>query len=368
MNATIELNFMAVLLLVFTLSLSKRHLSRNPRYRYFMLSVATTIILLLSEIISHFLLELHVSSYILPHRLLNVVGFGLSPCLTYFLIAYVNYPLFSPVMKKLLRIPLYVNASLSVLSYWNGWLFFVDASNRYTRGPFFGVTTFVTFAYFCIVVYGYAKGLKSYELPEKGFFISIILLPLLGVLLQIVHPEILALWSSIALSLLLFYIFSLEQSFSYDSLTGLRNRTTFIRDLSKAEKEHIKHSCFFVFDLNNLKKVNDLYGHAAGDDLINSTAKVLYACFNKKGYCYRVGGDEFCVMCKNLGKEKLAEVLSSFEVLLAQENTRRNIPLEVAYGYACNDGKDATTLFQSYSEADTAMYRHKAKYKQQTYR
>ena len=368
MNATIELDAMAILLLVFTLHLSKRHISRNPRYRYFMLSAFITSILLLTEILAHFLTEPNRSAFVFPHRLVNVIGFGLSPLITFFLLMYINHPIFSQATKKLLRIPLVANALLSILSYWTGWLFFVDDSNLYVRGHFFAVTTFITFLYYCIGIYGFVRNHKRYELSEKGLFSCIVVFPLLGALFQILCPEVLTLWSSIALALLLFYIFSLELSFSYDSLTGLRNRTTFICDLAKADKDLFDSICFFVFDLNNLKKVNDLYGHGAGDDLICSTAQVLLACFHTKGYCYRMGGDEFCTMCKNLDRGQIADLLVSFEVLLAQENSHRSLPLEIAFGYACNERKGSATLFQSYSEADTAMYRHKAELKQQSRR
>ena len=52
----------------------------------------------------------------------------------------------------------------------------------------------------------------------------------------------------------------------------------------------------FSIDINGLKKVNDTYGHAAGDELICGAAKCIQKVFSPYGFCYRTGGDEFIVL------------------------------------------------------------------------
>lgn len=49
-----------------------------------------------------------------------------------------------------------------------------------------------------------------------------------------------------------------------------------------------------TFELNNLKRCNDNYGHSAGDVYISNSARVIENIFERFGKCYRIGGDEFC--------------------------------------------------------------------------
>lgn len=86
-----------------------------------------------------------------------------------------------------------------------------------------------------------------------------------------------------------------------DELTGLSNRTAFKEDLEKrmgmdkrTGEETILPTVVFMFDLNDLKKCNDTYGHDYGDQYIKMAADALKKLFAEEGKCYRIGGDEFC--------------------------------------------------------------------------
>lgn len=59
-----------------------------------------------------------------------------------------------------------------------------------------------------------------------------------------------------------------------------------------------------IADLNNLKLINDTLGHQYGDEAIKLTADVLHSSFSDIGSCYRIGGDEFCVI-SNAGIQHL---------------------------------------------------------------
>ena len=58
-----------------------------------------------------------------------------------------------------------------------------------------------------------------------------------------------------------------------------------------------------VFDVDDFKQINDRYGHIQGDLCLAGIAECIKNSYANFGYCYRIGGDEFCVLLKNGGNE-----------------------------------------------------------------
>lgn len=86
-----------------------------------------------------------------------------------------------------------------------------------------------------------------------------------------------------------------------DSLTDLRNRRAFEQDL-EGRAAPLGNTPFTVLslDVDGLKRLNDTHGHSAGDDLLSAVAAALTAAFNGHGQAYRIGGDEFAVICEEV--------------------------------------------------------------------
>ncbi|MCM1182421.1 MAG: GGDEF domain-containing protein [Roseburia sp.] len=157
-----------------------------------------------------------------------------------------------------------------------------------------------------------------------------------------------------------------------DELTGLANRTAFKEDLElrrafdKASGEmRILPTVVFMFDLNDLKKCNDTYGHDYGDQYIRMAADVLKKLFAQEGKCYRIGGDEFCAWTPYSSPEAIDEKLR----LLEQEVQGLNdkgfvVTVSVAVGYAIyKEGEDGGGLYSTMKRADAMMYERKQAYK-----
>ena len=64
-----------------------------------------------------------------------------------------------------------------------------------------------------------------------------------------------------------------------------------------------KASVLVVFDVDAFKQINDSYGHVQGDLCLAEIAECIKKAYANFGYCYRIGGDEFCVLLKNADKE-----------------------------------------------------------------
>jgi diguanylate cyclase (GGDEF)-like protein len=120
-----------------------------------------------------------------------------------------------------------------------------------------------------------------------------------------------------------------------DALTGLQNRMAFTnRENSVNTRENGK--CIVIqFDINNLKTVNDNYGHKEGDKHIKAGADIIENSFGQIGNCYRTGGDEFIVVVENLKDNSFFELAEDkFRKLIEDynETEKPRVKLEIAYG------------------------------------
>lgn len=150
-----------------------------------------------------------------------------------------------------------------------------------------------------------------------------------------------------------------------DGLTGLYNRLAF-NEYEKELLERREGSCIVIqFDINNLKKVNDTYGHGAGDSFITGGADSIKNSFGHYGKCFRTGGDEFIVVIEGDKAAKHYEECEKRMAALIDDYNRIEKPpvqLTIAYGmaeYSCGDGN----LAEAEKLADDRMYEHKKKLK-----
>ena len=150
----------------------------------------------------------------------------------------------------------------------------------------------------------------------------------------------------------------------HDSLTGLPNRATFNERLAGAiARAHQRGARFAMLsiDLDRLKEVNDMFGHAAGDHLIVEVANRL-AVAAGAAFVARLGGDEFAVIAEDddngRGFVALANRLSDFVAAeLSIEGAKCCPSLSIGVAVYPQDGDDATALL---ANADAALYRAKA--------
>lgn len=143
-----------------------------------------------------------------------------------------------------------------------------------------------------------------------------------------------------------------------DMLTGLNNRNAYISDIEIMED--CTDTMIVTFDLNNLKKCNDSMGHNEGDDYIYNAGNLIKEVFVKYGKCYRIGGDEFCVLIKKSSACPITEVLQQLEAKVAEynQNTER-FPMCISYGYAVFDKEKESNIEKTRDRADARMYEYK---------
>jgi diguanylate cyclase (GGDEF)-like protein/PAS domain S-box-containing protein len=150
----------------------------------------------------------------------------------------------------------------------------------------------------------------------------------------------------------------------YDALTDLPNRAAFVEHLTRTiDAARLAQESFAVLsiDLDGFKEVNDVFGHAVGDDVLRELSQQLRALAGE-AYLARLGGDEFTLIAPNGGHPALAEVLAArLHAAVATELERdgQHLRVGISIGVAIfpADGTDATMLLNN---ADAALTRAKA--------
>lgn len=148
----------------------------------------------------------------------------------------------------------------------------------------------------------------------------------------------------------------LERLNNTDSLTGLYNRsymTKYCQDYVSGSKKDVG----IVFcDINGLKYANDHYGHAAGDKLIMTFAKIMKNNF-PHDMCCRMSGDEFVICVMQVSEEKFMHQVEKLKRNSINEHTR--VPLASIGGYWMKNAENIGSLL---NEAENVMYQDKAKF------
>ena len=150
-----------------------------------------------------------------------------------------------------------------------------------------------------------------------------------------------------------------------DKLTGLKNRRAF-DEMMEGLAMHAStyENIFLIFmDLNQLKEINDRFGHGVGDEIVIGAARCIEKAFQPYGECFRIGGDEFCAVLTNpaLSEEELNSRLDQeIEIYNRGVNLGR-MQLSIARGISSiryEDGKLKSTGDWK-READLNMYKNK---------
>lgn len=142
-----------------------------------------------------------------------------------------------------------------------------------------------------------------------------------------------------------------------DDLTGLHNHRYCAEYMDKLEKEGKRNYAIVSVDLNNLKKINDEYGHLKGDELIRNAADILEEAFAQKGVVGRLGGDEFIVIMSKCSEADVKKYIAGFEDRIKEIN------LSLAFGYAMASEIEDNNVDKVYQLADERMYKEKRRMK-----
>jgi len=148
-----------------------------------------------------------------------------------------------------------------------------------------------------------------------------------------------------------------------DPLTGLHNRRAFDDLLNQSDRIHAGYLA--ALDMNDLKHLNDTYGHETGDIALKLLARALRNHFRVTDPIFRFGGDEFVVLMPGGSLEELTRRMVSLErTLQAQRLPGVDRPVDIVVSWGLTKYSSQSTLVDALREADEAMYEQKKKRKQ----
>lgn len=156
----------------------------------------------------------------------------------------------------------------------------------------------------------------------------------------------------------------------HDGLTGIGNRTAFEEHLVELEKvkDSVPAVGIIMFDVNDLKYVNDNLGHHCGDGMLIKSAEIIQSAFEGlECECFRIGGDEFAVLLSGDNvEERYNKGIEVFTEKVREHNALpdKEFRISIAYGF-CAYYKDCglKKLMDVYQCADMGMYENKKKMK-----
>jgi len=150
----------------------------------------------------------------------------------------------------------------------------------------------------------------------------------------------------------------------HDIMTGVYNRAFFEEEMSRLSKSRYYPISILVADMDNLKNINDQYGHQAGDLALRNIARIIKDCFRSEDVIARIGGDEMAVLLQGLdaigtlnAKER---ILSAIEAYNQHSNSDVKLSISIGWGTAIA-GDSLTSTFKL---ADERMYMEKKRKKE----
>jgi len=144
----------------------------------------------------------------------------------------------------------------------------------------------------------------------------------------------------------------------HDSLTGLYNRAYFEEEMKRLNTIRKYPVGIIMVDIDNLKFINDAFGHPKGDELLKRLANILSSISRKEDVVARIGGDEFAVILPNVDEKTVQSFCKRITNACEDRNRESSLKLSVSLGYGIQHGqyKDIQGALKA---ADDSMYKDK---------
>ena len=286
------------------------------------------------------------------YRALRSILMAIRYSATPFIISQIIYTL---VKKQTLYIfiPSIILTVIDFVSIFTGIVFRIDENNTFSRGPLGYLPFIVAGAYCAALVYFLFKrcNMKLMEIVPIAFLS-------LALLSDLIFPFVFGsdfskiFCSTIAIALFVYYVFEILQQTKKDSLTGLLNRHAYNADICKNPEEI---TAMISIDMNGLKVINDTQGHAAGDEALVTLALCFRRALKSRQFGYRIGGDEFVILCRKTPQAEMTELIERIESNVSETEYY----CSVGYSYSADGKKPVDDMLK---ESDMMMYAMKERF------
>lgn len=259
---------------------------------------------------------------------------------------------FKNIKSIIIYMPLFANMIISYTSIFNKLMFYFDENNKFHRGPMGALPFIISAVYMMILVRNSFRKYKMGNKREASIIILIAFMSIIAVCMETIFKFKFIINGVGSISIVFCYLFVHTQTYKRDPLTNALNRHAFYTDVEIYSKMPM---IIVSVDLNNLKLINDNYGHNIGDKAIITAAR----CMEKHlidGYkLYRIGGDEYMLLCPKADKMEVKNMMEAAERDIQREG------YVIAWGMC--EYKEHMDFEKTCSLSDSLMYEHKMKLK-----
>ncbi|MCR5475998.1 MAG: GGDEF domain-containing protein [Lachnospiraceae bacterium] len=367
---------------------------KNRKHLFFRIMSVNLIITQSLDILSAYVISYTDVFPRICNLLVNFAYYFFGTILCYMLGAYIDYHIIPENGKKPFlraKIILLIAGEIAIVANnFFGFFFYITEDNIYTHGDFFYVMHVISILF--IVMAGISmfiniRLLGRAQIVYGAIIISLYILPIILQVLFFQNTLIIMFGASL---IMLVTFFSLETPdyvklqttleeleitkselekqnkrnymlAHYDQMSELLNRTAFeemVSDL-KENMQKIKEEkgiILFMADLNFLKYLNDNLGHGTGDEAIRNVAFIIKETFSDKESCYRIGGDEFCIISIGNEQTEFETMYQNFRERVAEKGKQVDYPFSVASAYYVVQDEGISEAMQI---VDNMMYENK---------
>lgn len=261
-------------------------------------------------------------------------------------------------------IPSLFSAAISLSSPFTGWYFRIDGSNAYHHGPLFFLFCAISYAYFAFAfVFVLVRGRRNHiDARTLSSLLLFPVLPAVAGVVQLLHYGLVLIWPTVALCLLAIYVNIQQSKLSSDYLTGAFNRRRLDQYLEAKVRDQRGEKRFggFMADVDDFKGINDEFGHAAGDDALVETVRVLRSSLRSDDFLARYAGDEFVAVFSVSSEEELAGIIARVRGRFASyEPSGGSRRLSLSIGAAIFDPRIDADADKFIERLDALMYLEK---------
>lgn len=233
-------------------------------------------------------------------------------------------------------------------SQWTHLVCWYTNDNHYMSGPLKALPYWLFAFYALIFLVQNIRFFRSYSRMNRAVVRYIVIGALLGVLLYVlleVNQDYSAIFTS---AILLYYVLVYIYMAKMDPLTSLPNRQSCYQDLTK---DTSTITGIISVDMNDLQNINDTLGHENGDMALVVVSGVLKHHCPRNSTVYRVGGDEFTIICRKVGEEEIKSTIAAMKKKLVYTS------YSCAFGYAmCSSD---VNVYDAITLADARMNKDK---------
>lgn len=240
-------------------------------------------------------------------------------------------------------------------------LFSINSNNQYQREDGFWLIVILNMTYILasvvVIILAITRN-RGFRSEGKHILLGMLLVAL-GIILQLYFWEDSFVLLTFLLFMLIVFLRFQNLEMLVDPLTGLGNRRRLQLYIDKLSRKRKGEFSAIVFDIDDFKDINDLYGHIYGDRVLIVISKILEkSAGNKKITCIRYGGDEFIVITP---KEEVNEFIAKFKKLLSEFNDHKNFPSKIDVSIGVSEFTVNSEINMEYiiNTADKLMYEKK---------